>query len=182
MALLQPPRRHVLLTGKPGIGKTTILMEVARDLPEGHCLGFLTEALHRQGRRMGFEVVTLDGRRAPLAQKREGRSGTRIGPYVVELESFEALVLPLLERMLSHPRPVLIDEIGKMECLSAAFRSHVWRVLEEGPPAIATVPLGGSTPFLRTLKERPDIELLEVTALERDKLPEMLRKAILDWK
>lgn len=181
MTLLQPPRRHVLLTGKPGIGKTTLLMEVARGLPEGHCLGFLTEALHRQGRRVGFQVVTLDGRRAPLAMKREGRTGMRVGPYVVELESFEALVLPLLERMRSHRRPVLIDEIGKMECLSAAFRTHVWRLLDEGPPTIATVPIGGPTPFLRTLKERPDIELLEVTELERDELPEMLREAVLGW-
>ncbi len=178
MELLQSPRRHVLLTGKPGIGKTTILMKVAQAVPPGRCLGFFTEALYKQGRRVGFQVVTLDGRRASLARKKEGRSEMRVGPYVIDLEPFESLVLPLLDRMVRHGGPVLLDEIGKMECLSAAFRERVWRLMDVGPPTIATVPLGG-TPFIRTLRERPDVHLLEVSLEGRDRLPELLRTAIL---
>ena len=177
MELLHPPRRHVLLTGRPGIGKTTVLMKVAQDLPSGYCLGFVTEAIYNHGRRIGFDVVTLDGRRAPLATK-DGRGRARVGPYAVVLGGFESLILPLLGQMRQHARPVLIDEVGKMECLSTPFRDDVWKLLDEGPSVIATVPSGG-TPFIRSIRERPDVRLLDVTIEERDDMPRLLREAIL---
>ena len=56
----------LLLTGRPGVGKTTVVRRVVERLsrPTG---GFYTCELREGGRRTGFEIVTLDGQRATLS-------------------------------------------------------------------------------------------------------------------
>jgi nucleoside-triphosphatase len=57
----------VLLSGKPGCGKTTVVRKTVErlPLPVG---GFYTREMRMAGRRLGFEIVTLDGRRGVLAR------------------------------------------------------------------------------------------------------------------
>ena len=55
----------------------------------GRAGGFYTQEIRAQGRRVGFEVVTLEGRRGRLAHV-EARGPYRVGKYGVDLESFEA--------------------------------------------------------------------------------------------
>ncbi|MCK4690591.1 MAG: AAA family ATPase, partial [Desulfuromonadales bacterium] len=56
-----PLRRHILLTGPPGCGKTTLLKRLADELRMLHPLGFYTEEIRQQGRRQGFRLVGLNG-------------------------------------------------------------------------------------------------------------------------
>jgi nucleoside-triphosphatase len=99
--------------------------------------GFVTEELRESGRRVGFQGVTLDGRSFPLAHVR-AKGPLRIGPYSVDLAGLESIGLDALT-----PREpgaiVVLDEIGKMECLSEAFKTRVARMLEDDTPLIATV-------------------------------------------
>jgi nucleoside-triphosphatase len=99
--------------------------------------GFITEELREDGRRVGFQGVTLDGASFPLAHVRI-KGPLRIGPYGVDLTGLESIGLEALT-----PREpgalVLVDEIGKMECLSEAFKIRVARLLEDETPLIATV-------------------------------------------
>lgn len=65
-------RTHVLLTGFPGVGKTTLCRKVFEVL-NGKGIkvqGFYTEEVRnsQKGSRVGFDVVTLDGQRGPLAR------------------------------------------------------------------------------------------------------------------
>ncbi|UCC82578.1 MAG: hypothetical protein JSW46_16625, partial [Gemmatimonadota bacterium] len=82
-----PPR--ILLTGRPGCGKTTVIKRAVELIGPDRCAGFYTEDVREKGRRIGFDVVTLDGRRGPLA--RAGARGPRVSRYGVELASFEGL-------------------------------------------------------------------------------------------
>ncbi len=52
--------RKVLLTGRPGCGKTTLIKRVVNELavPAG---GFYTEEIRERGERVGFKIITLDG-------------------------------------------------------------------------------------------------------------------------
>jgi len=71
--------RTVLLTGRPGVGKTTLIQKWVASRP-GRCGGFYTQELRESGTRVGFEIVTLDGKRALLAHVR--RPGPpRVGKY-----------------------------------------------------------------------------------------------------
>ena len=128
----------ILLTGHPGSGKTTSVRGVVERL-RGRVpmTGFFTEELRESGRRVGFQGVTLDGRTFALAHVRTG-GGLRIGPYGVDLDGLETIGLDALT-----PREpgvvVVLDEIGKMECLSEAFKTRVAQLLEDDTPLIATV-------------------------------------------
>src|SRR6266496_2303557 len=62
---MPPPR--ILVTGPPGIGKTTLVRRVVERLHGKRLTGFYTEELRGRGGRTGFRIVTLDGREARLA-------------------------------------------------------------------------------------------------------------------
>ena len=62
-----PPR--LLVEARPGAGKTTAFRRLAELLREREVAasGFTTEELREEGRRLGFAIESLDGRRATLA-------------------------------------------------------------------------------------------------------------------
>jgi len=166
--------RLLLLTGLPGAGKTTVVRRVADSLGDRVARGFTTEELREEGARVGFSVVDLDGRRGQLARI-SFPSRHRVGRYGVDLESFERLALPALA---FDPRVqlYLIDEIGKMECLSPNFVAAVERLLASEVTMVATVARRGGG-LIATVKERPDADLWEVTPSNREAMP----GKVLDW-
>ena len=56
----------ILVTGKPGCGKTTLIKRLA-DVTGKRAGGFYTEEIRGGGRRQGFRLVTLDGDKATFA-------------------------------------------------------------------------------------------------------------------
>jgi nucleoside-triphosphatase len=111
---------RLLLTGNPGVGKTTLIRAVVERLAGITCAGFYTEETRRSGKRTGFRIVTLDGRQAILASL--GRQKPAVGKYSVHLEEFEQLVLRDLDPAAAPVNLYVIDEIGRMELLSHRFK------------------------------------------------------------
>lgn len=155
----------LLLTGPPGCGKTTIIRK-ALQRTSRPAIGFYTEEVRgRDGKRIGFDVVTLGGRRGPLA--RLEILGPRVGKYGIDLQFLEGTVLPMLESR--QAGLVVIDEIGKMECLSNRFIEVVRRVLNSPTSILGTVAQAGSG-LMKEARTHPDIDLVRVTISNRDGL------------
>ena len=76
--------KAILLTGRPRVGKTTIIKDVVRKLP-GRAGGFYTEEMRERGRRQGFKIVTLDGREGILAHVGI-KSRMRVSKYGVTVQ------------------------------------------------------------------------------------------------
>ena len=172
-----PPR--ILLTGPPGCGKTTVILRTVGllSLPAA---GFYTVELRGSegGGRLGFDVVALDGRRGPLA--RVGRPGPGVGKYAVDLASFEGVGVQALRARLREPHTLLvIDELGKMEFLSAAFVTLLKRVFQSPNPLLGTV-LYGPHPVADRFRQAPGVELIQVTRQDRDALPVDLARRLSD--
>ncbi len=164
----------ILLTGKPGIGKTTVVKKVISKLKED-VVGFWTEDFRdKKGKRIGFKVKTTDGREAVLASKYFFDKKYTVGSYGVDVEAFEKVVIPVLEKALKDNKIVVIDEIGKMELLSDKFLVLVKKIFSEKDQILATVPLKNVHPFVKELKERKDILLIEVSYTNREILPEKI--------
>lgn len=164
---------NLLLTGKPGVGKTTVVEAVvARLRLRGLRLaGFFTRELRNpRGERTGFKIVTLDGEEGELA--RVGlRSPARVGRYGVNLDDLERLALPRLRAR--NVDLIVIDEIGKMECASAGFRRAAEDALDARVHVLATLGIGRLY-FFEALRARPDVAVWEVTVRNRARLPEEL--------
>ncbi|WP_342679554.1 nucleoside-triphosphatase [Methanofollis sp. UBA420] len=161
---------NILITGAPGTGKTTLIRAVAEGM--AGVAGFYTAEIREQGRRTGFELVGFDGRRALLAHTGI-RGRHRVGRYGVDVAMFEAF-LAAAPFSGAGVRLVVVDEIGKMECLSPRFREMVTSLLDGPLPVVATVALRGDS-FIEGLKERPDVRLVVVTEANRDALLPVLR-------
>ncbi|OGL41722.1 MAG: hypothetical protein A2161_02540 [Candidatus Schekmanbacteria bacterium RBG_13_48_7] len=95
------------------------------------------------------------------------KNGPQVGKYKVDIQGFEQIVLPELNRKSSDVDVFLIDEIGKMECFSQKFVDAILRILDDNVPVVATVALKGNG-FIAEVKSRKDIRLIEITYKNRD--------------
>jgi len=170
--------RHILISGLPGVGKTTLIREVAKRLAEFEPAGFYTQEIrNKSGVREGFQLVTLCGRTLVLSHISQP-GPNRVGRYGVDIAGFEQL---LAELDLGHAqsRLIIIDEIGKMECFSRRFTEDMTGLLDSPKTLIATIALKGAG-FIRRVKDRPDCRLIMVTRENRDRLTEELADEFLN--
>jgi nucleoside-triphosphatase len=163
---------RTLLEGRPGSGKTTLARRIVaglreRDIP---VTGFTTEEIRERGRRVGFAVETVTGEKATLAHV-DLPGPPRVGKYGVDLDALERLAIPALQD--APGALVVIDELGKMELASSAFRDVIERVFASPAGVVATVHVFRH-PLTDALKVRPDVERLQVTAANRDDLARIL--------
>ena len=159
----------LLLTGPPGAGKTTTIRAVADVLGRSRLGGFFTQEIRTRGVRQGFELITFVGKRAVMAHV--DRSGApRVGKYGVDLGVLDTMSRAALA-LRGDVEVYLVDEIGKMECLSAGFVEAVRAPLAAASPrVVATVGQRGGG-FIAEVKRRPDVELWELTRDNRDAMP-----------
>lgn len=164
---------RILLEGRPGAGKSTIARRLADRLGRDGIpvSGFLTEEIRESGRRLGFSLERFGGERGVLAHV-DLPGPPRVGRYGVDLAAFERVAIPALEQA-GKDEVAIIDELGKMELASDAFREAVAALLDRPVPVVATVQ-SASHAFTDALKRRRDVETMRVTTANRDELPELL--------
>jgi len=167
-------KNKILLTGKPGIGKTTVIKKVLQMLGD-KAIGFYTEDYRdlKNHKRKGFKVITYDGKEGILADV-DFKSDYRVGKYGVNIKQFERLAIPILEKALKEKdKIVVIDEIGKMEFFSEKFKNLIKQIIEDPEKkVIATISKKDFHPLIKEIKNLPDVELIEVTWENRDILPQ----------
>jgi nucleoside-triphosphatase len=172
--------RAFFLTGRPGVGKTTVIRAVVRRLG-ARAGGFYTEEVREQGHRTGFRLVafgTGPDRVGTLAGVNVS-SHCRVGKYGVHLQDLDRVGVTALRWAVEQPgvSVVVIDEIGKMELFSPAFREVVQAALASPKPMLATV-MAAPHPWVDAIKARSDVFLVEVTPANRHGLPEQVLRWI----
>ena len=158
----------VLITGRPGVGKTTLVRRVLEAL-DAPASGFYTrETRGADGRRTGFELVTLDGLAVTLASV-DLAGVPRVGRYGVDIDALERAGVPAIEAAVEADRLVVVDEIGKMELLSTAFQRAIVEALRRHRLLFGTI-MQAAHPFADELKAQPDTLLHELTEANREEI------------
>ncbi|KAJ8428932.1 hypothetical protein Cgig2_009803 [Carnegiea gigantea] len=172
------PGKCILITGPPGVGKTTLVIRVLESVkasfPDVKVQGFYTREVRQGNERVGFEVVTVNGQRAPLASVNnpspESVRWPTVGRYRVDLASFESVALPELQ-IKEDIDLFVIDEVGKMELYSSSFLPAVLRILDSNVPLLATIPIpkqGRDIPGVARLRNHPGTIVYTLNPKNRD--------------
>jgi nucleoside-triphosphatase len=162
----------ILLTGRPGTGKTTAIRQVVNELGS-RASGFYTREVRVGRQRTGFELVTLAGETALLATKDPDTSLDRPAPfgrYRVNLDAIDAVGVPALLDALHQGQVVVVDEIGPMEILSPRFRDAILRILDSKAAVVGAIVLRPH-PFADRVKAHPRVTVMHITRDNRDDLP-----------
>ncbi len=163
-------RRVLLLTGAPGVGKTTLIRRVAEGLGSKGLRGFYTEEIRESRERRGFRLVDFDHMTRIVAHADFPKT-RRVGKYGVDVKAIDDAARLL--RPDRYARVYLVDEIGKMECFSDRFVAAIRALLSAGVLMVATVGARGAG-FIAEVKRRPECELWQVTSANRDGLPDKI--------
>lgn len=170
---MNQPKKNIFLTGAPSSGKTTVIKKIIVALPVS-ANGFYTEEERVGEKRVGFRMHTLDRKSGYLAHQ-EIESEFHIRRYGVSIENIETIAVPAIRPI--DNQLIVLDEIGKMECFSQRFVQSAREALDAPNIVVGTITFGGSG-FISEVKERSDIEIIEVTTDNRDALPELILQKV----
>jgi len=163
----------IVLTGEPGIGKTTLIKKLAKVL-RNKAIGFWTEEVRdpKTNKRTGFKVVSTEGNSLLFASK-TFTSKHLVGSYGVNVQKFESVALPILEKAIKENKVVLVDEVGKMELFSKPFRELIRKlVYDPRKHMVITIPIRDVHPLVAEIRRLTGAVLLEVNKENRDGLLE----------
>ena len=156
--------RNLLVTGSPGVGKTTLVLKAIEQV-EGRWCGFYTAEIRNRGCAWGLRPWRSMAPGGCFAYQHQ--SPYRVSKYGVDVAGLTDSSRAF--RFRPQNFLVLIDEMGKMECLSAKFRRLVVALLDAPVPLLGTVALRGDA-FIEGIKARTDVRLFLVTRENRDDL------------
>jgi nucleoside-triphosphatase len=174
-------KRILLLTGNPGVGKTTVLLKTVEALrARGYSVGgMISREVRSCGERVGFEVLDLsNGRRGWLAHVNQP-SGPRVGKYSVNVSDLDRVGAEAIVKAVEDYDVICVDEIGPMELFSEKFKNAVRRAVENEKLVVGIVHWKAKDRLIDEVKTREDSEIIVVTMENRSTLHEFIfEKAI----
>jgi nucleoside-triphosphatase len=170
-----------LLTGPPGVGKSTIVSRVVLRLKSAGVIvgGCTTTERKVRGTRIGFDVLNLtDGTRGELASL-SASLGPKVGRYRVNLTDLSAVGAVSLSEAAASSEVIVIDEVGPMELVSPEFRKGVRACLDSEKPILAVVHERLEDDLLAELRGKAK-ETITVTVEGRDQVADGLAGSLLE--
>jgi len=174
-------KRVFLLTGSPGVGKTSALLRIVESLrAKGHNVGGMVSREVRAGRdRVGFEILNVNtGQKGWLAHVAQ-KEGPQVGRYRVNIRDLEDIGVEAITSAIATSEVIVIDEIGPMELHSKRFREAVLKAAESSKLLVGVVHWKAADTLIARIKGRDDAEVHVITVENRDNLPlQVLREAV----
>lgn len=129
----------IILTGTPGVGKTTIVRDVAQKLKERGVRvgGVVSREIRTNNVRTGFEFIDLTTNSRDILASITG-NGPRVGKYFVNLSGCRFAAERLLNALITS-EVIICDEIGPMELKSKEFVDVVKSLLNSDKKVIVVM-------------------------------------------
>jgi len=159
--------KNIFITGLPGSGKTSLLIEILKEL-NLDAGGFYTQEIRENNIRKGFKIITLDGREGILAHQNI-KSPYKVSKYEVNLKDLEEIGVKSILNSLKENKITIIDEVAKMELFSEKFKKAVIASLNSKNKILGTIMLKPN-PFCNEIKKRLQPTYLILPRLRRELL------------
>jgi len=163
--------KNILLTGQPGIGKTTAILRIIQLLELGTAAGFWSREIRDREKRIGFSIETLSGIKGILAHV-DISSSHRVGKYGVNIHDIQSIAIPEMKSARESGKLIIIDEIAKMEFASPLFTDELMKCLDT-KRVLGTIQ-NRPYPIIKEIKLRNDVTLIEITTSNRDDVPSLV--------
>ncbi len=175
--------RLVFVTGRPGVGKTSVLLRAVDILKAKGCKigGIISREVREHGVRVGFEIVDIEtGMKGWLAHVNQP-IGPRVGKYRVNLGGLQTIGVDSILTAVEEADIIVIDEIGPMELFSTRFKKAVMKGMKSKKPVIGTIHSRARDPLIEAIKAEEDAEIVEVTPNNRTHLHTVLVSRVLQF-
>ncbi|HID43950.1 MAG TPA: NTPase [Archaeoglobaceae archaeon] len=150
---------RIAITGRPGIGKTTLCLRVFKALREEENIsGFITTEVREKGIRRGFRLVNLVNGETEWLAHINSKSRVRVGKYGVEVSSVDKFSRNL---EWENSGVVIIDEIGPMELKSKEFIKMIERILSSDKSCLFSIHLKSKHPLLERVREELRVFMID---------------------
>ena len=169
-------KRLIFITGRPGIGKTSVLLRAVDVLKAKRykVAGMVSREVRKGGVRVGFEIFDFEtGRRGWLAHVNQP-TGPQVGKYRVNLNDLNVVGASSILSAVANADVIVVDEIGPMELSSPAFKEAVTQAIRSEKPVLGTVHHRAKDPLITAIRARGDAEILEVTYENRGDLHNLM--------
>lgn len=170
-------QKNILITGKPRSGKSTLLQKLINVIPDK--VGFITKEILENNERVGFEIETHLGNKNVLAHI-SFKTPYAVSRYFVNVENLEAMIPEVAN--FQNNNFLYLDEIGQMELFSPKFKELVLKYLNSENICLATISSVFEDDFIKSIKAREDVIVIEISEENRDEQKEVVEKLIGELK
>jgi molybdopterin-guanine dinucleotide biosynthesis protein MobB len=165
-------RKHIFLTGRKQVGKSTALKKVIEQLQES-VEGYQTLPYEINGQTKGFYLHNLK----PMDEyENDSPVCIRVGQQKNQSipETYETLGVEILKNV-DKNAVILLDEIGKLENRAFEFQQEVFRCLNTSRQVLGVLQRTNGV-LVEAISKRSDVVVLTVTEENRDEMPERILK------
>lgn len=160
-----PIKGRVAITGRPGVGKTTLIERVIDRLP-AVAGGMITKEIRVCGHRVGFSILDVATGETGVLAHVHHRDGPKVGRYTVDVKSIVATGIAAIDRAIASADLVVIDEIGPMELACPEFVPAVDRALSSNKPLLISTHANADCPIAHRVRQ--ELHLFRVKLGNRD--------------
>lgn len=171
----------IILTGFPGVGKTTAIQKINeflkfKGIKTG---GFITFEERENRKRVGFKIVNLATLEEDWLAHISLVEGPPLGKYKVNIKAIDNIGVNAVLWALKNADVILIDEVGPMEMKSQKFREIVKVVMTSDKPAILTLHRSYINMKLPELSTDKEVIMYQISQTNREAIPLIVSRELL---
>jgi nucleoside-triphosphatase len=171
--------KNILITGNPGVGKTTLIKSIVSKLNMSVGGFYTAEIRDEKGKRWGFKIISLDGEEGIMASV-EIISKNRVSNYGVDIEVIDSIGVKAIEKAFLSKDLIVIDEIGRMELFSKRFQDIIIKALDSPKLLLGTITVK-DTIHTKKIKDREDTKIIKLKRENYTEIETYLRRLIQEY-